>query len=384
MSKPNRLGVVFAGGGTGGHIQPNLAIAEQLALLMPGKVGGTFVTSERPIDAKVLSEETIDGFAFDQLVSPAKPIAMKPMALARFVLNWGGSVRAGRRAIRGLKETCDRVVVVSTGGFVSPGVAMGARAEGVPSVLVNLDAVPGKANRLMQRWATRQLTSAPTGDTRLERIAPIVRGRMLETPSKEDASSHFGLDTNRNTLLVTGGSQGAQSVNDFVVRALKELEGDLDLASWQVIHQCGKDAEESLTKRYDALGVKAWVGAYIDRMDLAFKASDAAVTRGGAGTIADLWATRTPALVLPYPYHADEHQKVNAKELTDTGGVSVGIDKIEPESNLRENLEKLRKLLDSKTRREMSVAIESLGPADGARSVALIVLDLAGVSAFAG
>lgn len=384
MSKRYELGVVFAGGGTGGHIQPNLAIAEQLALLMPGNVRGTFVTSERPIDAKVLSDEAIEGFEFDQLVSPAKPIAMKPMALARFVLNWGGSVRAGRRAIRELKQSCDRVVVVSTGGFVSPGVAMGARAEGVPSVLVNLDAVPGKANRLMQRWATRQLTSSPTSDSRLERIAPIVRRRMLETPSQEEARAQFELDESRHTLLVTGGSQGAQSVNDFVVRALKELEDEMDLASWQVIHQCGKGAEESLTEGYDALGIRAWVGAYIERMDLAFAASDAAVTRGGAGTIADLWATRTPALVLPYPYHADEHQKVNAKELADVGGVSVGSDRIEPGVNVRENLEKLRKLFDPELRREMSVAIEGLGAADGARSVALIVLELAEVSASAG
>lgn len=384
MSKRYELGVVFAGGGTGGHIQPNLAIAEQLALLMPGNVRGTFVTSERPIDAKVLADEAIEGFEFDQLVSPAKPIALKPMALARFVLNWGGSVRAGRRAIRELKQSCDRVVVVSTGGFVSPGVAMGARAEGVPSVLVNLDAVPGKANRLMQRWATRQLTSAPTSDSRLERIAPIVRRRMLETPSQEEARAQFELDESRHTLLVTGGSQGAQSVNDFVVRALKELEDEMDLASWQVIHQCGKGAEGSLTEGYDALGIRAWVGAYVERMDLAFAASDAAVTRGGAGTIADLWATRTPALVLPYPYHADEHQKVNAKELADVGGVSVGSDRIEPGVNVRENLEKLRKLFDPELRREMSVAIEGLGAADGARSVALIVLELAEVSASAG
>lgn len=384
MSTRYGLGVVFAGGGTGGHIQPNLAIAEQLALLATGNVRGTFVTSERPIDANVLADELIEGLEFEQLVSPAKPIAMRPMALARFILNWGGSVRAGRRAIRGLKEACDSVVVVSTGGFVSPGVAMAARAEGVPSVLVNLDAVPGKANRLMQRWATRQLTSAPTTDARLERIAPIVRSSMIDSPSKEESRAKFNLKESRHTLLVTGGSQGARSVNDFVVRALHELKDEQELASWQVIHQCGKGAEESLAESYDALGVRAWVGAYIERMDLAFAASDAAVTRGGAGTIADLWATRTPALVLPYPYHVDEHQKVNAKELADAGGVSVGTDRIEPGANVRENLEKLRKLLDPISRREMSVAIEGLGSADGARSVALIVLELAEVSASAG
>lgn len=380
MSARSALGVVFAGGGTGGHIQPNLAIAEQLAQLLPGQVQGVFVTSDRSIDAKVLGDETIEGMTLTQLVSPAKPIAMKPGALMRFAWNWGGSVRAGRRAIRELRQTCEHIVVVSTGGFVSPGVAMGAKAEGVPSVLVNLDAVPGKANRLMQRWATRQLTSAPTTDARFERLAPIVRRRMLETPTPEEARQHFELDANTKTLLVTGGSQGARSVNDFTVCALAALRDEIDLSHWQVIHQCGTDAEDSLTESYRSLGLRAWVGAYIERMDLAFAASEAAITRGGAGTIADLWATRTPALILPYPYHADEHQKVNAKELADVGGVSVGIDKIEAEANVGENLGKLRKLLDPESRQSMSVAIQGLGEADGARSVALIVLALAGVS----
>ena len=205
MNQRCALGVVFAGGGTGGHIQPNLAIAEELAKQMPGEVRGIFVTSDRPIDASVLDKEAIEGFEFEVVVSPAKPLAMRPRALMKFITSWGGSVRAGRLAVRKLKENCERVVLVSTGGFVSPGAAQAARAERVPSVLVNLDAVPGKANRLMQRWATKQLSSAPTDDARLTRIPPIVRRRMHELPSAADARRMFGLDADKKTLFVTGG-----------------------------------------------------------------------------------------------------------------------------------------------------------------------------------
>jgi UDP-N-acetylglucosamine--N-acetylmuramyl-(pentapeptide) pyrophosphoryl-undecaprenol N-acetylglucosamine transferase len=376
VSDRRLLGVVFAGGGTGGHIQPNLAIAEELALLMPGDVSGVFITSDRPIDASVLKDVSIDGFDFSVVESPAKPLAMRPRAFARFVMSWGGSVRAGREAIRQLKSRCDRVVVVSTGGFVSPGVAQAARVERVASVLVNLDAVPGKANKLMQRWATRQLSSAPTSDSRLTRIAPIVRRRMHDLPSASEARSSFGLDASKKTLLVTGGSQGASTVNLFVAKAIERLKDSIDVTSWQILHQCGSEADEELIRAYARIEIQASVHAYIDRMDLAFAAADAAVTRGGAGAMSDVWATGTPALVLPYPYHRDEHQRENAQELEALGGVSVGTDKVEVEENLRVNLGGLESLMCDETRSRMSVAINSMGPADGAAVVARYVLQL--------
>lgn len=378
MNQRCALGVVFAGGGTGGHIQPNLAIAEELAKQMPGEVRGIFVTSDRPIDASVLDKEAIEGFEFEVVVSPAKPLAMRPRALMKFITSWGGSVRAGRLAVRKLKENCERVVLVSTGGFVSPGAAQAARAERVPSVLVNLDAVPGKANRLMQRWATKQLSSAPTDDARLTRIPPIVRRRMHELPSAADARRMFGLDADKKTLFVTGGSQGASTVNAFVVAAIGALRDEIDLDQWQILHQCGSDADEELIAAYGKIGIAACVRAYIDRMDCAFAASDAAVTRGGAGAMSDVWATRTPALVLPYPYHKDEHQRKNAKELESAGGGSGGTDMIDVDENLRVNLGGLKTLMSDQARSRMSDAIASLGPADGAAAVARVVRQLSG------
>jgi len=374
------LGVVFAGGGTGGHIHPNLAVAEALAARLPERVRGVFVVSERSIDRRVLESERIEGFEFKLITSPSKPMVLKPWALVRFVMSWGASVRAGREAIRNLRETCERVAVVSTGGFVSPGVAQAARVERVPFVMVNLDAAPGKANRLMQRWAGVRLSSAAVEDARYERIPPIVRRRMRERPPREGALAHFGLGAERRTLLVTGGSQGARSVNEFVLGAIEALGERFDRGAWQVLHQCGPSGEESLAQRYAELGVRAHVSAYIPRMDLAFAASDACVCRGGAGAIADLWATRTPALVLPYPGHRDQHQKLNAMELERAGGVFVGTDLINAAENLNVNLGSLGKLLRDGVRGAMSSAIAALGPAEGAERVADRVLREVGIS----
>lgn len=370
MSGRAELGVVFAGGGTGGHIHPNLAVAEALAARLPGRVRAVFVVSERPIDRRVLESERIEAFEFEILTSPSKPMVLKPWALAKFVLSWGGSVRAGREAIRSLRETCERVVVVSTGGFVSPGVAQAARVEHVPFIMVNLDAVPGKANRLMQRWAGTLLSSAATDDARYERIPPIVRWRMRDRSPREEACAHFGLDPGKLTLLVTGGSQGARSVNEFVLGAIEAMGERFDRARWQVLHQYGPSGEEEITRRYAELGVRAHVTPYIPLMDLAFAASDACVCRGGAGAIADLWAMRTPALVLPYPGHRDQHQKLNAQELERAGGVFVGTDLTTSAENLRVNLGNLEKLLEDEGRARMARAIAALGPADGAERVA--------------
>ncbi len=379
MSGRTKLGVVFAGGGTGGHIQPNLAIAEQLAQRMPDDVRATFVISDRAIDTRVLESEAIPGLTFDSLQSPAKPLAMRPKALVRFVMSWGASVRAGRSAIRQLRESCEKVVVVSTGGFVSPGVAQAARVERVPLVMVNLDAVPGKANRLMQRWATILMSSAAVTDTRYERVPPIVRCRMRELPGRAESIAHFGLDASKLTLLVTGGSQGARSVNEFVLEAIEALGERFDRDRWQVLHQCGPSYETELVRRYTELNVRAHIAEYIPQMPWALACADACVCRGGAGAIADLWASRTPALVLPYPGHRDQHQKFNARQLAEAGGVLIGTDSSDAKENVRVNLENLESLLCDQARERMSVAIESLGPADGASRVASKVLEITGL-----
>lgn len=361
-SKP--IGVVLAGGGTGGHIHPNLAVAHELERREPGAFRFCFVVSDRSIDDRVLSSATIAGEPVQRVVSHAKPLAMKPIGLLRFAMCWGNGVRAGREAIRSLRSACDRVVMLATGGFVSAPAVMGARAEGVERIVVNLDAVPGKANRMASRFASETLSVG-------RELRPIVGERWSRLPSPAKARIGFGLDADVPTLLITGGSQGARSVNRFIIEHMRSLD---DRAAWQIVHQTGDGEQEACAAAWTDLGVRAFVAPYIDGMERAFAAADAVVCRGGAGAVADLWASGRPAVILPYPYHRDQHQARNAEPLVKAGGAMVVEDLIDPGRNAAAHGEAIRRLLDDGARQAMAKAMVSLGPADGALQLAERVL----------
>ncbi|MEL7483320.1 MAG: glycosyltransferase [Planctomycetota bacterium] len=360
MSGDRPIGVVLAGGGTGGHIHPNLAVAHELERRRPGGCRFVFVVSDRAIDKRVLDGATMAGEPVRREVSPAKPVIARPIGLLRFARNWGGGVRAGRNAIRLLSGECDRVVMLATGGFVSAPAVMGARAEGVERIVVNLDAVPGKANRMASRFATETVS---VGDE----LRPIVGSQWGDLPTPAEAREHFGLDPHTRTLLVTGGSQGARSVNRFVLSCFPDMS---EHDGWQVVHQTGEGEQHECAAAWTDMGVRAFVAPYIDGMHRAFAAADAVVCRGGAGTVADLWASGRPALILPYPHHRDRHQALNARPLVEAGGAVVADDLIDPGRNSAAHAESLRRLLDDAERSTMTRGMASLGPADGASQLA--------------
>lgn len=366
------LGIVFAGGGTGGHIHPGLAVAETLEAMAPGRTRCVFVVSDRAIDARVLDAERLCGEPIERMVSPARPLAFAPSAIVKFALRWGAGVRAGREAVAMLRG-CGRVAMLATGGFVSAPAIMGARAEGIERWVVTLDAVPGKANRLAERFATRGYRVG-TGEGR---IPPIVRARMRDLPSPAHARLALGLDAGRRTLLISGGSQGAGSVNGFVLETLRRSPELFD--GWQVIHQAGGSAgtdREQLLAAWSDAGVPSLVEPYIERMDLALASADAAIGRAGAGTVAALWATGVRALLLPYPHHADGHQRLNAGPLVEAGGAMIATDFIDPARNADAHGEALAALLDIEEGAQRREAMQSLGPADGADRLARDLLAL--------
>ena len=353
---------VFAGGGTGGHIFPALAIAERLRERCPG-ARAHFLVSERPLDAEILAK-----LAESHEPLPAKPLIKRPLALARFAMSWGPSVRAARAAIQSLRAD-GPVALVAMGGFVSPPAVQGARAERAPVTLVNLDAVPGLANRWVAKRAHDVVTSTPVPGRAWELVGPIVRRAALPPADAPECRRRLGLDPDRPTLFVSGGSQGARSINTLMP-ALARTHADA-LSVWQVVHQSGRDADPDLAGAYDAVGVRASVVEFIDAVGLAWGAADLAIGRAGAGTVAEAWATRTPTVFLPYPYHADEHQRRNAEPLASAGGAVILTDHIDPDANLAEHGPELADLLASADRRaRMRQALEALGPADGADRVA--------------
>lgn len=355
--------IFFAGGGTGGHIFPAVAIAEQVVRRLPG-ARCVFVCSQRPLDAEILRSQQVGGRGAEFVSIPAQPFGVWPRTLLRFVRTWGASVRAARGLVREARSR-GPVMLVALGGFVAAPAAQGARVERVPRLLVNLDAVPGLANRWVARFATRVVTSTPVPGRDWSVVPPIVREAALGRGSAAECRRSLGLDPALPVLLVTGASQGASSINRFM-RAFAARH-DRPLRGWQVIHQTGKGDTEECAASYASAGVPALVRPFFDGMGACWGAAEMAISRAGAGSVAEVWASGVPTLFLPYPYHRDQHQRYNAAPLERAGGALIATDQIDPSRNLDVLGPMLAELLESPSRREsLRAGLASLGPADGA------------------
>lgn len=372
------LRVVFAGGGTGGHIYPALAIAEQLAE-RDERVECVFLCSTRPLDARILSEE---GATYVPI--PARPFSVRPLGLAGFLRTWPGVVRRCRRQLN-QESRKGRVIVVAMGGFVCAPVVAAAQRERLPVVLVNLDATPGLANKWVASRSDRVFTAAEVaGFSGWTRVRPIVRWSAIADGDRAFCRRELGLDPETKTLLVTGASQGARTINHLMTGLIESKRSAFD--GWQVIHQCGpvattKDAldEGAIASAYEKAGIRALVRPLFREMGRVWGAADLAIARCGAGSVADVWANRVPCVFMPYPYHKDQHQRLNALPLEKAGGAIIAQDRIETEANQADAGATLLSLMaDGGKRDEMASKLRELGPADGAGALAEAIL--AGVS----
>lgn len=363
---------IFAGGGTGGHIYPALAISDEIKRLDPS-ARCVVSCSDRPLDRKILEGE---GRAFD--VMPAKPLGLRPGALWRFVNSWGPTIRAARAVFARERGAGRRVVVVAMGGFVAAPVVQAAKADRLPVVLVNLDAVPGKANRWIAGRVSKVWAVAGAPERAgWQLIPPIVRSSAFAPGPAAECRAMLGLSSDARVLLVTGGSQGAGSINELMATLAEKRAAAF--AGWQVLHQCGEKGEASLVSAYQRAGVPAKVLPFIKAMGTAWGAADLVVGRSGAGAVAEVWANKVPAVFLPYPYHRDQHQKANAGPTVKVGGAVIVDDLVNPEQNVVKAGEIVASLLVDRPRLEsMRSALESLGAADGARRVAEGLVGISG------
>jgi len=256
-----------------------------------------------------------------------------------------------------------------------------ARAERSPVLMMNLDSVPGRANRWIARHATSILTTAAVPGEPWKRIPPLVRRAALWAGSKEEARTSLGLAADQPTLFVTGASQGARSINRFMIEFVRQSPSLL--SGWQIIHQTGPTDASEVRAAYESAGLRSLVTEFVDAMGPCWAAAELAIARAGAGSVAEAWAARVPSIFLPYPYHADQHQRANAAELVNGGGALVALDHIEPAHNLAgEPGEALRVLLANPDQRaQMRLNLAALGVVDGAARVAAEIQRLSGWTA---
>jgi UDP-N-acetylglucosamine--N-acetylmuramyl-(pentapeptide) pyrophosphoryl-undecaprenol N-acetylglucosamine transferase len=365
--------VLIAGGGTAGHVFPAVAVAHELRRL--ADVEPVFVGVADRLEARLVPEA-----GFELHTVQAVPVPRRPSpALLR--------VPAGvRGAVRQCEQVIDEVgarAVATFGGYVSFPASWAAGRRRLPLVLHEQNAVPGLANRLGSRWADHIAVSFPgSADSfrRKERCAVTgnpVREDMLALDRgarRAAAREAFGLDPDRPTLLVFGGSQGARSLNTAIVGAHPHW-GDADI---QVLHAAGASLYTETASAWERAradnggGPRVRLVDFIEDMGDAYAAADVVLCRSGATSIAELTVLGLPAVLVPYPHATGDHQRHNAEALERIGAASVvADDELDAE---RLVAEVLPLLTDARRHADMAAASRAFGRPDAATNVAQLVL----------
>jgi UDP-N-acetylglucosamine--N-acetylmuramyl-(pentapeptide) pyrophosphoryl-undecaprenol N-acetylglucosamine transferase len=299
----------------------------------------------------------------------AKPFSANPLKWLDFYRQFSASETLITKAIGDLNVRA----VVCTGGFVCPPVASAAKKAGIPVVLMNLDAVPGKANMLVSRSATQIFSAYAVPDAFESQLVGVpLRQSALGPADKDKARETLGLLPGRETLLVTGASQGATSINQMMVNIINQPIPKKELSNWQVIHLTGggPDSAKELQAAYDKAAIPALVQTFCNQMGVVWAASSLAISRAGASSVAEAWANAVPCFFLPYPYHKDQHQKKNAEPLAKIGSALIYEDLIDPAANARQLAGPLVSVMSNASRRQQMITLmRDRIPPDGAMAV---------------
>ncbi|HEY2442159.1 MAG TPA: undecaprenyldiphospho-muramoylpentapeptide beta-N-acetylglucosaminyltransferase [Streptosporangiaceae bacterium] len=354
--------VVLAGGGTGGHIEPALALADALRRAEPG-IGITCLGTERGLENRLIPQR-----GYELVNIPPVPLPRKPTPQ---LLTVPSRMLAAVNATAKVLDQTRADVLVGFGGYVATPGYLAARRRHVPIVVHEANPRPGLANRIGARLTAHVFTGYPSTSLRHARYIGIPLRREIAELDRlslaDKARAHFGFRTDLPVLLVTGGSQGARSLNQAVLGAA----GWIREAGVQLLHIVGPRSDVDAPPA--GAGPAQVIVPYMDRMDLAYAAADLVLCRAGAMTCAELAAVGLPAAFVPLP-HGNGEQRLNAAPMVQAGGgLLIDDDKLTPEW-IRGTL--LPILLDSGQVAAMSHAAGQLGMRDADARLAAEVLGI--------
>lgn len=313
--------IAIACGGTGGHLFPGLAVAQQL--------------QERGCDvALLISPKEVDQQAVKSVLGmeiftlPA--IGLQNRNYFSFAKSFWNSFRASQKYFKKRRPAA----VLAMGGFTSAPPVFAAKFSGAKTFLHESNTIPGRANRLLARFVDTAFIGFPETAARLRAKKTLVTGTPVRpqfseacVENSESSRLALGLDPNLPVILVVGGSQGARGLNDLVLSALPLLKN----YDWQFLHLTGANDFERVNAAYAANGIKAVVKPFLAEMNLALGATTAGVSRSGASSLAEMAAMRLPSLLVPLPTAADNHQFFNALAFEKTGAAKLLEQKSSPE-----------------------------------------------------
>ena len=373
MAEP--MTILLAGGGTGGHLYPGIAVAEALREIAP-QARPLFLCTTREIDRVILGPT---GFEF--IPQPIVPWKKSIGGTLRFAKSFGETWDMVRKLLKEIKPAA----VLGLGGYAAGLAVRLAAKKGIPTALLNPDVIPGEANRLLIKQAKAvccQFAQTaehvdPSQKEKLKVTGCPIRSDIRHRPPRREAAGRLGLDPMLHTLVVTGASLGAQTVNEAVLTML----GGMSLRGWQILHLSGREHADAVRAGYGALSAPAVVIDFTPAMSDVWSVADLAISRSGASSCAELTACGVPSILFPYPFHKDLHQRANAKVLADAGAAIL----LDDEKDRQRNAEKLRPVVeplleDEAKRRAMSAAATKLGKPEAAENVAHIVTEIAQIS----
>jgi UDP-N-acetylglucosamine--N-acetylmuramyl-(pentapeptide) pyrophosphoryl-undecaprenol N-acetylglucosamine transferase len=304
--------VAIACGGTGGHLFPGLAVAEQLQ-----KRGCAVALLVSPKDVDQEAVKSARGMEIFTL--PA--VALQN----RNYLSFARSFWQSRRASQKLFQSRPPHAVLAMGGFTSAPPVLAAKKFGAKTFLHESNTIPGRANRFLARFVNEAFVGFPAAAARLRARKVTTTGTpvrpQFQPGDPAPCRAAFRLESNRPTILVMGGSQGASGINDMILSALPLLGNRT--SAWQWLHLTGPGDVEKVEQAYAARGFKAVVKPFLAEMDMALGAATIAVSRAGASSLAEIAAVRLPSLLVPYPAAADNHQFYNARAFEATGAARL-------------------------------------------------------------
>ncbi|NUN69824.1 MAG: undecaprenyldiphospho-muramoylpentapeptide beta-N-acetylglucosaminyltransferase [Bacteroidetes bacterium] len=356
--------VLFAAGGTGGHLYPAIAIAEELRRIDPGTVI-EFAGTKRKIEARVVPQKGyrfhpiwISGFSrrlrWENLIFPVKVVVS---LLQSFLL------------IRKLRPA----VVVGTGGYVCGPVLFAASLSGIPTVVHESNSYPGVTTRMLAARVTKVFT---TFEVTAQWLASSARTEVVGNPTRAELSdaarsagaAAFGLSPDKPTIFAFGGSLGAASINS----AMPAVVAAAIARGWQVLWQTGETDKQAAATVPQHPDIK--VMTYVDRMDLGYAAADLVVCRSGATTLAELTRLGKPAILVPYPFAAANHQELNAEAMVKAGAAVMLKDAL-LQKELTAAVERL--MTDAAARAAMAQRSLALGRPDAGMVIAQRIRGLA-------
>ncbi len=362
----------FAGGGTGGHIYPLLSIAEQI-LVRRRDARIHFFHSTRSVDQRVFEK-----IPYGRTPLPATGLSFHPMKLLRFMSTFHRSYQQARSVM----AASPHPVVIGAGGFVAAPVCRAGSKLGAPVALINVDLLPGRANKLSARWANEIFVQFAESKDCFKHSRAVVSSvgcplrSSFEHPDHEKAIAELGLDRNKHVLLITGASSGSMRINEAVCELLPQFGQFAD--RWQIVHLTGLDNYQMVLNRYNGAPIAHKVLDYYDNMADLFAATSLVVGRSGAVSVAEYAVAGVPSICMPYPHHKDKHQYLNAGKLVDVGAAVIVDDVPDLQDRAEWLWEELEDLMsrDDK-RREMSQACQQVAHPGAAAQIAERLLQMA-------